>query len=88
MAPRLDLSQADLLRAIYDATKRSPGGEGLRVAEIVEQTGSDRTKVERAIRVGLQTGTVRRTSKLVERIDGVVRPVPSYVFLKKHKGDR
>lgn len=79
------ITESELLAEIHKATKRTVGGEGFRVEEIVEKTGQQRYKVERAIRKGLKNGTVRRTMKVHECMHGVHKLVPSYVFLKGKK---
>lgn len=56
---------------------------GFRVEEIKEATGMSKAKINSLIRAGLDNGTVRRSTRLLERTDGRMTPVTTYVFLEK-----
>jgi hypothetical protein len=63
--------------------KRSSDGSTVR--EIADETGWMESRIREVIRRGLAAGTVRLTSKPIAQINGTLRLMPSYVFLKPTK---
>jgi hypothetical protein len=63
--------------------KRS--SEGSTVREIADETGWSDHRIRDVIRRGLESGTVRLTSKPFVQINGLTRLITSYVFLKPTK---
>jgi len=72
-----------LLEALRKAQTPKSGGEGLRVEEICRATGLGESKARRLIWEGLQSGTIRRTERRIERLDGRPAVVVGYAFVPK-----
>lgn len=75
------MTEAELLSALERATSRTPGGDGVTVAEIVLATGTSQNRVRRVIAAALRQGKVARRIKYMETISGRMSPVPSYTWL-------
>lgn len=76
------MTEAQLLDALIDATRKAPGGEGVTVSEIVEATTVNEARVRKTIRAALAQGRVRVTTKQVLAISGRLCTVPSYQFVE------
>lgn len=60
--------------------RSTSSGEGMTTAEICKSLGKSKLTVRAMLKTALQNGTVRRTEKLEEGIDGRWRPVPAFVI--------
>ena len=77
------MTEADLLEALQKASEKPLGGEGLRVEEIRQATGMSEERIRTMLRTAIQSGTVKRGERYIERLDGRRCPVPSYVLVKR-----
>lgn len=78
------MTEAQLLEALYAASRKT-GGEGLTVPEYAAQARRSELTVRKILRAGLANGTVRRSQKTIERMDGRIAVVPAYVLLNGKK---
>ena len=72
------MTEAALLEALRAAMGRGTGGTGLRVEEISERLNKPEAHVRTLIREALAAGTIRRTERVIEQINGTLRRVPAY----------
>ena len=75
------MTEAQLICALEEATRRVPGGEGATVAELAQSTGMTDKRVRDLLRAGLRAGRVVRCGKIFEALNGRMVTVPSYRFL-------
>lgn len=76
------MTEAQLLDALIDATRKAPGGTGITVSEIVDATGVNEARVRKTIRAALAQGRVSVGTKNVLAISGRLCTVPSYAFVE------
>lgn len=67
-----------LLEALREAAQQTPGGNGLRVDELCEHLAMGEQSVRRLLSRAMAAGTVRRTTRVIEQINGYYRRVPAY----------
>jgi hypothetical protein len=79
------MTETALLDALRKAATRTTGGEGMRVEEIRRELKCSAARARDMIREGLATGTIRRTSRSIEGLDGRMVTVPGYAITKKAK---
>jgi DNA-binding Lrp family transcriptional regulator len=72
------MTEAALLEALRLAARRPTGGSGMRVEEIRDALGMPEARVRNLLRQALEDGTVRRTVRVIEQLNGVPRRVPAY----------
>ncbi len=84
------MTEQALLEALRAHVATEDSGEGMTTAEIVETSGLSLEVVRKLIRRALQDGRVRRTVRVMERIDGKRTPVTGYALTEpaKKKGRR
>lgn len=74
------MTEAELLDALIDATRRTTGGEGMTVSEISAATGVNEARIRATIRKAMTQGRVVTCTKVIQTISGRLSPVPSYKF--------
>ena len=79
------MTENALLDALRKASKRTTGGEGMRVEEIRRELRISAAKARDMIRDGLAVGTVKRTLRSIEGLDGRMVTVPGYAIAKQKK---
>ena len=72
------MTEAALLEALRAAVHHAPGGDGLRVEEIAVALQRPEAYVRTLVREALQARTIRRTTRIIEQINGTMRRVPAY----------
>lgn len=77
------MTENALLDALRKAQIPKAGGEGMRVEEMCRATGMGEAKVRRLIWEGLNSGSIRRTERRIERMDGKPAVVTGYALVKK-----
>lgn len=76
------MTEAQLLDALIEATRRTIGGEGMTVSEISAATGVNESRIRVTIRKAMQQGRVQACTKVIQTISGRLTPVPSYKFVE------
>lgn len=66
--------------ALFGNFTPQPGGDGYLTHEICEATGLSTGIVRNRLKQALKDGTCVRGTRRVERIDGRITPVTSYIF--------
>lgn len=66
--------------SLLNSMRSTSGGEGMTTAEICESLGKSELTVRKMLRKAMVDGTVRRTEKYKDCLDGRARPVSAYVI--------
>jgi hypothetical protein len=82
----MTISESDILQALQDALKRSPGGEGVTANEMAEAKGLRIEKVYRGLKKMIAAGQVVPVKVTRQRIDGMITLVPGYQVVTPKKG--
>lgn len=66
--------------ALFDGFRPKPGGAGYLTSEIRAATGWSKEATRVRLRQALESGICTRGRRMIERIDGGITPVTSYIF--------